>query len=451
MDSKKLHSTQQHSENSVRTTMTTGKNISEQSTKKAKLTPTQEQMANSDTFQNTSQESIIHPDINLENSFEPLASHMDTDIISPNDENLQNTTNPNQNTNKPTTHLKQTRMPPIVVTNIPSSNFFGNNKKLQSLLTQPMKISYSSEGIKYHTACRKDYDILYNIFQTEKLKFYSHEPRETKLLQIVLKGLPTFIESDVIKTELELLNFNVEHVRQMTVPSNDTEGAPLRRRIPIWVVTLPNTEHSRTIYQLRDINNHIIKIESYRTSPHIIQCHKCQGFGHTSRRCNLQLRCVKCSQEHLFSDCPIKGPAHTPICANCNGAHTASYGQCPVQLERKNALREKLRNTQQFRRENRTQQPAWTSSDFPQLSQPAQPQAFETTFRHTTNTTLPPDSPAESFKDILHLLRSFNIFNSLRIIRSTLQKMQSTSDPLSKLIMFIEGITNLITDTNEQP
>lgn len=314
---------------------------------------------------NTLLDSQIHPDIQIQNSFDPLVSEMDHDPTQSCDNDTSQTVS--TDTTKTTARPKQIRLPPIIVKKLPNGNFFEQNHKLQSLLNQPMKISYSSEGIKYHTSCRSDYDKLYSTLQNENLSFYSYEPRETRLLQVVIKRLPTFIEPSVLKEELQKLNFAVEHVRQMTVPEQSSDGTPMRRPIPVWVVTLPNNEHSRTIYQLFDINNHVIKVESYRPTPHVIQCHKCQNFGHTSRRCNLQTRCVKCSNSHLFSECPSKGPDHTPKCANCGGSHTSSYSQCPVQLQQRRELQEKLRKKRNAQQESSVQHPVWTSSDFPNL------------------------------------------------------------------------------------
>lgn len=398
----------------------------------------------SDTQATLSHETLIHPDIKLQNAFDPLVHEMDTDISPPNQNNPQ-VGNQDDNTNTDISRPKSARMPPIIVKNIPTGNFFANNKKLQSLLSQPLKITYSSEGIKYLTSCRDDYDKLYTILQTENLQFYSHEPRETKLLQVVLKGLPAFVESDTLKTELELLDFQIEHVRQITVPCYDTDGIPTRRRIPIWILTLPNNEHSRTIYQLQDINNHIIKIESYRPRPHITQCHKCQGFGHTSRRCNLPTRCVKCGNNHLFAECPLKGPVHIPKCANCDGAHTASYSQCPIQLKKKAELQEKLRN-RRILPEERSTPPTWKQSDFPSLANPGNTKAFQSTFN--TPRTTSSESISDSFKDIVNILRSLNIQHTLQLIRTTFHKIQNANDSISKVIIFIEGFINIFNYNN---
>lgn len=388
----------------------------------------------------------IHPDVQLHNRFEPLANDMEQDstLI----DQVTFTTNETTTTSRPV----RTRMPPITVKKLPEGNFFAQNNKLQSLLSQPVKISYSNEGIKYYTACRTDYDKLYTTLQNENIEFYSHEPRETKLLQIVVKRLPTSVDSQTLKEELEKLNFTIQHVRQMTAPHQQSDGTYTRRNLPVWVVTLPNNELSQTIYQLKDINHHLVKIESYKSTPHIIQCHKCQGFGHTSKRCNIETHCVKCGQNHFFSDCPSKGPTHPPKCINCQGQHTASYGQCPIQKEQRAALQLKLREKQNNFTTQRQNNFTFHSSEFPNLPKPHQNDlaSFQNLYGNGDKPQPSSDSESltESLKEIFAMLKSFNIKNILRIINSTLQRFSAAKDPLSKMLIILEAFSDFTQETN---
>lgn len=390
----------------------------------------------------------IHPDVQLHNRFEPLASDMEQDstLIDPQVDTLT--------TNEATTppRLVRTRMPPITVKKLPEGNFFAQNNKLQSLLSQPVKISYSKEGIKYYTACRSDYDKLYSSLQNENIEFYSHEPREAKLLQIVVKRLPTSVDSQTLREELEKLNFSIQHVRQMSAPHQQSDGTHTRRPLPVWVVTLPNNELSQTIYQLKDINHHLVKIESYKSTPHIIQCHKCQGFGHTSKRCNIETHCVKCGQNHFFSDCPSKGPMHPPKCINCQGQHTASYGQCPIQKEQRAALQHKLREKQNNFTAQRQNNFTFHSSEFPNLQKPRQNdlESFQNVYGNADKPQLSSDSESltESLKEIVAMVKSFNLKNILRLINSTLQRFSAAKDPLSKMLIILEAFSDFTQATD---
>ena len=383
-------------------------------------------------------EVAVHPDVKLSNSFAPLQQTMDEEIPSTSAPTFtQTSTGPTSSHSNPTP--KQPRMPPIVVKKLPDGNIFEHNRKLQTLLGQPMKISYSVDGIKYHTSNRADYDKLYSVFQSESIPFYSHEPRATKLLHIVLKGLPVNVEALNLKQELEQLQFTIEHVRQITVADTTTDGILFRRPVPIWVITLPNTEHSRNIFNLRDINHHTIKIESYKPNPRVTQCHRCQDFGHTSRRCNLKIQCVKCGQDHLFINCPQKGSAFTPKCANCGGQHTASYGNCPVQLKHREALIKKLRTRSTVGPPTYFCSP-WQQSDFPPLPRAETPL---------------PSTHSESFtsilKEIITLFQEINLSHFLSVVRTTFQRFRDATDLPSKALIILEAFTKITSPTVNGP
>ncbi|XP_076322258.1 uncharacterized protein LOC143231619 [Tachypleus tridentatus] len=59
----------------------------------------------------------------------------------------------------------------------------------------------------------------------------------------------------------------------------------------------------------------------------ILQCFKCQRFGHTKNACTAKPRCVRCSGEHTVSDCPKERSDTT--CSNCGLQHATSFRGCP--------------------------------------------------------------------------------------------------------------------------
>ena len=58
----------------------------------------------------------------------------------------------------------------------------------------------------------------------------------------------------------------------------------------------------------------------------VIQCYRCQGFGHKANACSQESRCIRCGGNHKLAECTV--PRDNPKCANCNGNHAASYKGC---------------------------------------------------------------------------------------------------------------------------
>ena len=58
----------------------------------------------------------------------------------------------------------------------------------------------------------------------------------------------------------------------------------------------------------------------------VIQCYRCQGFGHKANACTQEARCIRCGGNHNLAECTV--PIAKSKCANCNGDHAASYKGC---------------------------------------------------------------------------------------------------------------------------
>lgn len=70
-----------------------------------------------------------------------------------------------------------------------------------------------------------------------------------------------------------------------------------------------------------------------------IQCFNCQRFGHISKYCNRDYRCVKCNNKHNPGECPLSadknGNNENVFCVGCGQiGHPASYRGCQKYKER---------------------------------------------------------------------------------------------------------------------
>lgn len=72
-------------------------------------------------------------------------------------------------------------------------------------------------------------------------------------------------------------------------------------------------------------------MEERRNDRRIIQCRRCQQWGHATTNCYKQNRCVRCAGPHATRDCEANTTGGMIVkCANCDGSHQANSTDCPV-------------------------------------------------------------------------------------------------------------------------
>lgn len=163
------------------------------------------------------------------------------------------------------------------------------------------------------------------LLNEKKVKYHSFTLPDDKFIKVVIRGLPITTSTDEIQSDLLAAGFVVKQVAQLT-KRRDGDKVPM----PLFLVTLTQTEMHEQIHHHQYILDLRVKIEEYRGREGPSQCHKCQEFGHTQRNCGRPPRCVKCTtDDHFTADCP-KEKEDLPQCCNCKGQHTANWPGCPA-------------------------------------------------------------------------------------------------------------------------
>jgi hypothetical protein len=96
---------------------------------------------------------------------------------------------------------------------------------------------------------------------------------------------------------------------------------------PTWKVKVRCATSDTKAVMLRDgvnIGFAHFKVIDYRMQPAVLQCYKCQSFGHIAAACKSTTRCRQCGGEHSNDSCE----ASEAKCANCGGPHAASSREC---------------------------------------------------------------------------------------------------------------------------
>lgn len=175
-----------------------------------------------------------------------------------------------------------------------------------------------------------NYRVIREHLLAKDIKHYTYQLKHEKAYRVILRGMHSSENTNDIKQDIEL---HGHQVRNIANARHRTTKEPL----PLFYIDLEPSPNNRTIFDIKHLNHTIVKFEPPYKKREILQCKRCQRFGHTKNLCNRPFRCVKCGLDHPTSECTknIDSPA---VCINCNGSHPASYRGCTTYKEYKQRI-----------------------------------------------------------------------------------------------------------------
>lgn len=232
-------------------------------------------------------------------------------------------------------NAKKQRIPPIVVC---VSDFAGFRKEILNFL-QGIKVSFQ---IARKGDCRvlpesaDDREKLLSYLTEKKHKFYTYDDKSERLFKVVLKGLPSEDKSlDMIKDEIkDLLGFapaQVIKMKQKSHPGNSRRGISQE----LYLVHFNKNElNNMQALKKASIMSHVrVSWEHFRRPggnfQNPTQCRKCQEWGHGTKHCHMDAKCMICGSSHGKDTCPVKEDTNKFKCANCGGNHKSNFWDCP--------------------------------------------------------------------------------------------------------------------------
>lgn len=179
----------------------------------------------------------------------------------------------------------------------------------------------TTKGVRINPSTSDSYRKIVAYFRANNAQFHTFQLSEDKAFRIVIRGLHPSIETSEIKNELSELGFCVKSVTN--VLSRD------KTPLPLYFVDLDRSNKSEEIFKLDVLLHSKIKVEEPRKKRTIVQCHRCQNYGHTKSYCTRPSKCVRCAGNHDYRVCTK--PKSTPAkCALCNFDHPSNYKGCSV-------------------------------------------------------------------------------------------------------------------------
>lgn len=185
------------------------------------------------------------------------------------------------------------------------------------------KIIKNNNAVVAHSG--ETYDLLQTNLKEAAIQFYTFTKNEEKTKSLVLNGLPgNVFSAEDIQADLTAQCSDVLQVKQMT--SMKGEKLPLN----VYLVTYKWSANLSVLKKtLRYVCGYHVSWGNYRKPRQFrgSQCFRCQNWGHISKYCQLNPRCVKCALNHQKGQC-AKTPEEAAKCANCSLEHAASYRGC---------------------------------------------------------------------------------------------------------------------------
>lgn len=267
-------------------------------------------------------EEIEDSDIKVSNRYDLLSDGMeieDDETQEDNDQVVAPPTKPdktNENKQKTSRPMKSERIAHLIIRD--PLRWGHINEMIQRKNIQVKKSKVVGHGVQLEPKTEDDYRNLYKALQESNKQFHAYELKSEKKLKVVLRGVLTQITEEDIKKDLTKQGYPVTKVTRM----KGQKGFP----IPLVLVEIDKA-YKAIFTKLEFCCGLSVQVESLRIKTEIIQCHRCQMFGHAQRNCHAEFKCMKCGDGHMSSEC-LKSRTTSPKCANCGGDHLSSYIKC---------------------------------------------------------------------------------------------------------------------------
>lgn len=314
-------------------------------------------------------------DIELKNRYEPLsrdAAEMDTTNESEREDGPgsrpNGTMNEASNLANATESIesKQTSKPPPIILHMVVTEHKKMVEYLKKYAINSFALKYTRERVHIQAETMEDFQSITTALDKENnMPYHTFTTRDQQQNTYVAKGLPADATEDEITEELSQ-KYNL-------APARCTKMKNTRRTV--FVISFKNEITLKHLEKARCIAYTRVSWERYVNAKRLSQCHRCQEWGHATRNCRVNPRCLICANSHLTVDCKLKGSTDSDgvKCANCGDKHPANSIDCPV-YKKKIEWLDSRKRTNQPATNNKRPPPIASSASFPRLK-PAPPPA----------------------------------------------------------------------------
>lgn len=201
-----------------------------------------------------------------------------------------------------------------------------NSKLMKAVLYHDPEATFRVTGKRFQAfpSTFNRYLQLREKMKTRGIHFYTFTPSEDKPVVFVMRGIDHNIETSEIAKAIKDQH-NTDVIRVVPMTRYTPEG---RKPFNGFQVHFnKGTKLFNVQNQIKVICHYRIIWELPKKVKDVLQCKRCQRYGHGASNCNLPYRCVKCNNTHEPGQCK-KSSNQSPICINCKEEHTANYRGC---------------------------------------------------------------------------------------------------------------------------
>lgn len=166
------------------------------------------------------------------------------------------------------------------------------------------------------------YRRLVHKLEEANVSFHYYQLKQERAYRVVLKNMHYSVDTAELKAALGQLGHTVRNITNVIQSST-------KKPLSMFFVDLEPSPNNKDIYNVQYLLHAKVTFEPPYKKKEIVQCKRCQQYGHTKSYCRHPFRCVKCGKDHDTSACDKDGS--TPaVCVLCGGAHPANYKGCTV-------------------------------------------------------------------------------------------------------------------------
>lgn len=205
--------------------------------------------------------------------------------------------------------------PPIILKD--TVNWIQTFKEIEEAKIRTTKCKLNKDSIQINSASETDHRNLIKFLEDKHLQFFTYQLKSERNLKIVIRGIDLHISMEEVAADLDTQGYPILKATRMKGKGN----------VPIPLVLIEIERKYNSIHELKNCCSLNVTTEPLRLRTDIIQCHKCQRFGHIQRNCRMNYRCMKCGDNHSTHLCK-KLKTLPPRCANCKAAHLSTHIRC---------------------------------------------------------------------------------------------------------------------------